>query len=510
MSSIVIDRELLKAVEEVFKHLGMALMELQVFTKEHPRFCGTADRLSEHLVQYFEKMPGSGRLTFTLRRDQVEYRRIPLVNLGQHGARFVEALKTFDAAGIQLNEGLSGSGMQGLIEGVVERRRLAKEDPESLAALPPDDRFRFFSSQELKDLRLAAAVGDLQDHAPADDLQDVRTPEFRVSKQSFANLMGTYQSALTHVREGRSFDLDTLKSATDQAVSLLWETRSVILETSSKTYFDDFTFHHSMNVCLLSSMLAARLLEDREQVQRIANAALLHDIGKSRIPADIINKRGPLTAGERERLERHPIDGAEILLCTKDIDPLAVRVAFGHHMHDALGSYPKTKRPFELDWVVQMVGVVDVYEALTAVRPYKKAMSSERAFHIMMQMPGLQHRIGFVKLLYDCLGPYAPGTVLELDSGAWAVVVAPNPVSPYLPRIRVITDEQRNPLAEPPEFELSDPVLPEGFAKLKIVRPVVFKDPTDDVTQVEQDTTEPDNILGAPLYDCRALMQREG
>jgi HD-GYP domain-containing protein (c-di-GMP phosphodiesterase class II) len=519
-----IDRALLESAEGIFKGMGGAILDLQLFSEEHPRFRRSAGDLARAIEEFFKKSPGC--LAFTVRRGQAEFRRIPLVNVGPHGERLLKALKAMGAGGLQIKERFRHEDVGIMARTLLDWSR-PSADRKQLEKELDLDTFRFLSENLVHELQHLATrgAGDMEtdgrpephpESAPSAGAGEavsgagIAAPEFRVSGPAFRAVLTSYRTVLTSFREGRTFDYDTLAGATDRVLELISPETPVLIPGTSKTYFDDFTFHHSVNVCLLAAAVASRLMDDAEMLRRISMAALVHDVGKSRVPTEILHKPNRLTTSERECLERHPTDGAEMLLSVDHMDPLSVVIAFGHHIHGESGSYPRTRRPFCSDWIAHLVAVVDIYEALTAVRPYKAALSPETAFRVMLDMPGLRHRLGYVKVLYDCVGPYPTGTVVELDSGEWARVVVPNPLFPYRPKVEIFADSRRNRLPEPVVIDLAAAHTAAGGRRpASIRRTVILRDPTDDILDGE-DMKEPEEILGAPLGDDAALMAREG
>jgi hypothetical protein len=189
------------------------------------------------------------------------------------------------------------------------------------------------------------------------------------------------------------------------------------------------------------------------------------------------------------------------------MDPLAVIVAFSHHLRQRRDSYPATRSRYHPDWVSKLISVVDVYEALTGARPYKQPLPPDYAFRIMLKMPGLQDRLGAVKLLYDCLGPFPAGTVVELTTGECAVVVAPNPEAPFRPRVRVVTDGGRNQLPFPLDLDLGKLEGPTG--DVHIARTLMVQSDADNFDP-EGAVAAAEEMLGGPLHDDAVLMAREG
>ena len=155
--------------------------------------------------------------------------------------------------------------------------------------------------------------------------------------------------------------------------------RSMMLPLLELKEFDQYTTTHAMNVSVLSMALGEYLGVSRETVRNIGMAGLLHDLGKIRIPLEILNKPGRLSPEERAVVEAHPVDGARILLGGRDPLDLAALVAYEHHLMLDGGGYPCLHYPRNAQFASRLVHVCDVYDALRTKRPYRDAWESEKA-----------------------------------------------------------------------------------------------------------------------------------
>ena len=155
--------------------------------------------------------------------------------------------------------------------------------------------------------------------------------------------------------------------------------RSMMIPLLELKEYDQYTTTHAMNVAVLSMALAEFLGLTRETVRHIGMAGLLHDLGKIRIPLEILNKPGRLTEEERAVVQAHPVDGARILLGGRDPLDLAALVAYEHHLMLDGGGYPCLHYPRNAQFASRLVHVCDVYDALRTKRPYREAWESERA-----------------------------------------------------------------------------------------------------------------------------------
>ncbi|MBI4602143.1 MAG: HD domain-containing protein [Planctomycetes bacterium] len=497
-----------KRAERIFDALGAAVSELQLYGEGHPRFQRAAGLVLGMLKDLAEKHPASRYVTFFLNGKQVEFRRVPLGGLSAHGERLVKLLDAGGIGAVRIEMGIALDGVCRLVR-ALQRPMRTMPAPEPGPGAAAGGGFRLFAPEEA---RLMAIVRDrnagLDEEAGAGDL-GYSLPELRIPQEAFESILRSYCALFSSIEGGKAFDYEALKGAADQTVTLMAKSREQFV-AFPRGYFDDFTFHHSVNVSMAATRVAGMVLRDRETVRRITLAALLHDVGKTCVPPEVLYKPAKLTQAEFERLKAHPVLGAEILLGVRGVDPMCVAAAFGHHMHAGRNAYPVTRRQYAADWVTELISVVDIYEALTAVRPYKKALSPERALQVMFGMFGLQSRMALVKMLYDSQGPYPVGTVVELTTGERAMVIERSPPNQALPKIRILTDPERNPLPEGEDLDLAACAArgPKGEPP-RISRTIVAQRAEADVLR-EDPEPEPTEILGSPIHDGDALAWQEG
>lgn len=187
--------------------------------------------------------------------------------------------------------------------------------------------------------------------------------------------------------------------------------------------YDSYTIGHSVRVAALSAMVGRELGWPPEILAEMATAGLVHDLGKGRVPEEILFKAGKLDPEEMKIIQSHPAIGAQILIASGEQSPLIISSAWGHHIRQDGGGYPVMP-----DWYVHssaaaLMQVCDVFEAMTAVRPYKAPMSPRRAFEIMLKDKGaFQPRI--LSALIRSMGLYPPGSEVILSDLRKAVVLA--------------------------------------------------------------------------------------
>lgn len=152
--------------------------------------------------------------------------------------------------------------------------------------------------------------------------------------------------------------------------------------------FDQYTTTHSINVSVLTMALTEYLGLGPGAVRSFGLSGLLHDLGKVRIPPEILTKPGRLTVKERTVVEAHPVDGARMILEGKEPLDLAAAVAYEHHLCLDGRGYPKLHYPRDSHYASRLVHVCDVYDALRTRRPYRDAWSSEEALEYIRARSG--------------------------------------------------------------------------------------------------------------------------
>ena len=206
--------------------------------------------------------------------------------------------------------------------------------------------------------------------------------------------------------------------------------------------FDDYTFTHALNVCVLSSALARALRVSDEMVNTIAMAGLCHDLGKKEVPKEILNSKGRLEPEERLLIERHPFFGAQLLLEIPGVEstyPLLPVVAYQHHMGANQSGYPKVldRVPqYPLHFISLLVAVADVYDALRTVRPYRPAMTVAKAATILIRdaLAGKLHK-EYVSSFLLLMNVLAAGRRVVLSDGRRGIIVETHTGRPLCPMI---------------------------------------------------------------------------
>ncbi len=303
-----------------------------------------------------------------------------------------------------------------------------------------------------------------------DDLDDEEEDEHERARQTYMRSLNVTRELLTGARMGRSPALKQAKRAVQGIVDSIMSDSVSLIGLTTLREFDDYTFVHSVNVCILSVALGRRIGLSKVQLFDLGLAALMHDIGKSRVPIELLNKRSGLSEDEFRMLKTHTWRGVLALFAMNGSAARAWRAmttAYEHHMRIDLSGYPAPVRLRSPSLFSRIVAIVDGFDAATSTRVYQdKPWTPADVVRGMRENKRLGMDPVIVKAFINLTGIYPVGTVVGLDTGEIAIVVAANSDSGTLARpiVRVLFDDRGNRFDGQP-FSLADRNSDGGYVK---------------------------------------------
>jgi len=219
---------------------------------------------------------------------------------------------------------------------------------------------------------------------------------------------------------------------------------------------DPLTLEQSINVFLLSVVMLRPFANERRALARLVRAAFLHDVGKCMVPRAVLQKRNGITDGERRALERHTEYGAEIIQATGEADPLAIEVAYCHHMLDGGLGYPQPDLPIRPGPVSRVIQAADLCESTMARMAHREPADLVAVAEAAATTPGMVSGLDALSLLVGQLTFAPPGAEVELATGDRGIVVEVHPDDPKRPTVHVFLDAEGRALPEGYDFDLRD------------------------------------------------------
>ena len=243
---------------------------------------------------------------------------------------------------------------------------------------------------------------------------------------------------LVDIRLGKQIELEKVEPLVTRIVDSIFTQQDALLPLARLKQHDNYTFQHSVSVCALMTAFARTLELPREIIREIAIGALLHDVGKARVPDEILNKPARLTDAEFEKMKNHVVQSKIILQATPGISDIALDVAAQHHeRHDGTG-YPNRLKGEAISLYGQMGAIVDVYYAITSNRVYHKGMPPTEALRKILEWSAMHFKPTLVQAFIRSVGIYPTGSLVRLESRRLAVVQAQHADKPMQPTVKVI------------------------------------------------------------------------
>ncbi|MEZ5338208.1 MAG: HD-GYP domain-containing protein [bacterium] len=234
-----------------------------------------------------------------------------------------------------------------------------------------------------------------------------------------------------------------LNAAADVASNLIRRAQSLD-STAFKLHdlrsYDDYTYFHSVNVCVLGISLFRNCTDSEQQLLDLGIGLLLHDIGKSKVPLEILNKPGQLTEHEFNLMTRHVRHGLELLEDVPDVPPLCREIVLNHHERVNGTGYMRQLRENELSLYDMLSSICDVFDAVTTDRCYRARMDYHRAVSILIRGSGSHFNNKLVNHFLQGIGRFPVGTFVLLSNREIGVVSRVNSDALSLPEISVIFD----------------------------------------------------------------------
>lgn len=218
----------------------------------------------------------------------------------------------------------------------------------------------------------------------------------------------TVQWLHEEMQGGHNLPLAEAEAVVRSLAAAMHGDQAVVLPLLELRRYDEYTTTHSLNVCVLAMGLAEWVGLGARDIRAFGVAGLLHDIGKVKIPTDILNKPGRLTPEERDIMNRHPVEGARIILASEENLDLAAVVAYEHHIMQNGGGYPKLEYPRECHQASKLVHVCDVYDALRTNRPYRAAWPSGKVLDYVEERAGTEFEPDIARRFVKMMSEWEP------------------------------------------------------------------------------------------------------
>ena len=234
------------------------------------------------------------------------------------------------------------------------------------------------------------------------------------------------QTRLKAIKSLKRLNIDDCIFIANNIVEEIRESDSMVVETINLSTYDNYTYSHSVNVDILSVILGVACGLRDDDLKKLSQAALLHDIGKTCVPIEILNKPGKLTEEEYTEIKNHPRYGYNMLRDNYEVSSVARNAILSHHENEDGSGYPRGLTSEKIHLFAKIIHIADVYDALVTKRVYKDAMNPADALEYLMGNAERLFDKELVSIFMEYVAPYPLGVQVELSTGQKAIVVKNN------------------------------------------------------------------------------------
>lgn len=429
------DQAIIKHVVKVFaKNFSLLLTESSLYPPQHPNVVAQTQQTLAALEEAFNVIP---EIFLDILEGQFAHEGIPLYELKHTVEKIVQMLDLKDIKCLCFKIGLSPLHLSLFVRMLTDK--VKHLNAEGLQA-------------ELGKANIVSIVVEKK-RAKKEDEDNSKLLE---ANKVYGSSIEANKLVYAALQSGKALPLDIVDKVAQDITRMISQDSTSSLALASLRSYDEYTFTHSANVAILSVTLATTVVDDPILLNHLARAAILHDIGKTKIPLKILNKPDKLDAAEWQIMQQHSLLGALILEQQPVMDELSIIIAAQHHMKYDLSGYPQIEHIAPLHPLSLIVNICDIYDAITSKRPYKNPLPCDKALAVMMRLIGCDFDPIFFKIFVQMMGVYPPGSLVRLNTMEFAITKRAHPTALLLPQIKIIMDASGQFLEDPLIIDLSD------------------------------------------------------
>lgn len=417
---------------EIIKNLTGALKGMNYYAPAHPAVLQQIDKSLQLLRPIlFER----NEVLVGVVDSVLVFEGEPFYKANQSVDEFVERLTKRDVKGLQIRHGVSHDEINLFLQ-------LLNEDPETL--------------KQKGGIAEVMAKKGIVNILPR-ELEEREEEDIQVrAKRVYNDARSAVLEIMKDARIGRVPSATRVIRIISDMTDIMFKDKSALLGLAMIQDHDEYTFNHSVNVGILSITLANALNYTGKDLIDIGLGGLLHDIGKTETPKEIILKPSKLTSEEWDIMKLHPVKGYSIVSKMDGISKLTAKIIYEHHLQFNMSGYPAVPKNYEPTPLANIVTISDCYDSMTTLRPYQKRFDPKEALLILSKKVNEAFNPEYFRTFVKILGIYPIGSIVRLDTNEIAIVTKINLEEPDRPIVKLLFNSDGIPLKTPVEVPLNE------------------------------------------------------
>ncbi len=407
--------------ESILRTINSSLQTRKLYPPKHPSVIGTIRRLQQQLSEFFR---GKTKLVVAMVNDELVFDDIPVARGREDYPDLFTRMEAKEIEALIFEKGVSEKELTSFIDVMLDD------------SIKGDNLKREFSKRDIT-------------HVTVRSIGSGKGVFLRV----YNDAIEVVKDTMNDIRMGKLPRAEPVKRVVGEMAELVLSDSSVMIGLTMIKNYDNYLYNHSVNVSIIGLSLGSFMGLEKDDLEVVGTAGLLHDIGKTGITEDIIKKPGSLSHEEWEQVKQHPVIGERIIKRINGMKELVARLVYEHHVRYDRTGYPEVKG--DVHPLSMIVTIADSYDALTTLRVYQKPYQPSEAVKILKGLSGKHFDPLMVEKFADMLGVYPVGTLVRLSTNEVGVVIRANPVDAERPVVKVVYDKEGNRLTEPFELDLA-------------------------------------------------------
>ena len=331
------------------------------------------------------------------------------------------------------------------------------QSPDEIIELQQECEFVFIDKKKsvLKDIRSEFSLTIESTPSPGTKLPVCAVPTDPEFKNHMKHALRAHSIAkkyidkiMTDIQRGKDIDVKEAKSLVSTLTTNIMENPRALIWLTQLKNRDEYTANHSLNVCILALFFGRSIGLNTQQLNELGIGALLHDIGKLRVPLEILNKPDRLTNDEFEVMKKHTLFGYDLLKNKGELSQEALAILQQHHERVDGHGYPFGLESHGIGLYSKIVKIVDVYDAVTSKRAYQDEISPYHALNCIYSDRNGAFDEELVQQFLKHMGIYPVGCTIELSTGEVGIVTSINEKRHLTPTLLLVLDNQKQPLKQ--------------------------------------------------------------
>ncbi|MDI6781355.1 MAG: HD-GYP domain-containing protein [bacterium] len=275
-----------------------------------------------------------------------------------------------------------------------------------------------------------------------------------LSDETQKEAMKIIHYTINNVKMGKVVDDKEVKKLIKNMVEEIIANQDAMLNLIKIKSHDEYTFSHSVNVCMIATLIGARQQIPVDTLEELAFGAMLQDLGKIRVSDEILFKLGRLNEKEIEEIRKHSLYSLQILSENNRIGELPKKIAYQHHERWHGQGYPQRISGENIELLARITAVADVYDALTTDRPYRKKFLPYDAVRLIVSRADDEFYADTVRSFVESVSIYPLGSLVRLNTEEIGMIIKINRKAIVRPTIRILFDSSSNIMEEPINIDL--------------------------------------------------------